>query len=72
MTPLNGSVIITGGPTRGGQSTPVPPWMVEIWKRSGRLVPGWNGDVRRRAGWLPQNHDDLASIRGSVISSGHR
>ena len=30
-------------------------------EESGRFVPGWNGDVRRRAGWLPQDHADLES-----------
>ncbi len=30
-------------------------------EESGRFVQGWNGDVRRRAGWLPQDHAALES-----------
>jgi phosphatidylserine decarboxylase len=30
-------------------------------EESGRFVPGWDGDVRRRAGWLPRDHADLES-----------
>ncbi len=30
---LCGPVLITGGPTPDGQNTPVPTWMVEIYRR---------------------------------------
>jgi hypothetical protein len=39
---LNGPVIITGGPTRHGDNTPVPRWMVKQWRRLAYSAIDWS------------------------------